>query len=60
MTRLRKASSDATPPALRMTWASPSCMPRILAGSSRASIQASTATFFAGCDGRSPLSNPDA
>ena len=38
MTRDRMASSLARPPALRMTWASPSLRPAYLAGSSRASM----------------------
>ena len=44
MTSERMASSLATPPALRMTCASPSSRPSTLAGSSRASMHASTAT----------------
>ena len=50
----RIASSVATPPALRMTWASPSSRPRIFAGSRRASMQASTATLRAGGSGSGP------
>src|SRR5258705_6860370 len=36
ITSERMASSDARPPALRMTWASPSARPAYFAGSSRA------------------------
>ena len=56
MARERIASSVTTPPALRITWASPSCRPRAPYGLSRASMQASTATFLPGGIGRSPLS----
>src|SRR2546426_5940972 len=38
MTRERSASSLARPPALRITWASPSASPAYLAGSRRASM----------------------
>src|SRR2546422_6263925 len=57
MARERIASSVTTPPALRNTCASPSCRPRILWTSSRASMQATTASFFAGGSGRSPFLN---
>src|SRR6266487_1146416 len=57
MARERIASSVTTPPALRNTCASPSCKPRILWTSSRASMQATTASFFAGGSGRSPFLN---
>src|SRR5271167_835448 len=48
MTRERIASSLARPPALRMTWASPSARPAYLAGSRRASIQVRMAKLRAG------------
>jgi hypothetical protein len=44
----RIASSDARPPALRMTCASPSDNPRNFAGCSLASMHATTATARAG------------
>src|SRR4051812_18109311 len=44
-------------PALRMTWASPSCRPSSPEGFSRASMHARTATCRAGGMGTSPLSN---
>jgi hypothetical protein len=40
----RMTSSLMTPPALRMTWASPEASPRIACGSRRASMHATTAT----------------
>src|SRR5919112_2969957 len=52
----RIASSETTPPALRITWASPGSSPRSSAGSSLESMQASTASLRAGALGRSPLS----
>ena len=53
----RISSSVTTPPALRITWASPSFeAEQRRTGSRRASMQASTATFLAGGSGRSPLS----
>ena len=52
----RISSSVTTPPALRMTCASPSSSPSTFAGRSRASMQATTATFLAGGSGRSPRS----
>ncbi len=55
--RERMASSVITPPALRMTWASPSSSPSARAGSRRASMHATTATFFPGGIGNSPLVN---
>ena len=55
ITSERMASSLITPPALRMTWASPSSKPSTLAGSRRASMQATTATPTPGGMGRSPL-----
>src|SRR4029453_2624345 len=58
--RERISSSVITPPALRITCASPIEIPRIGYGFRRASIQATTATFLAGGRGRSPLSNPSA
>ena len=48
MTSERMASSLARPPALRMTWASPSARPANLAGSSRASMQVRMAKRRAG------------
>src|SRR5438477_11729444 len=57
MARERIASSVTTPPALRKTCASPSCRPRILCTSRRASMQATTASFLAGGSGRSPFLN---
>src|SRR5579864_2813600 len=56
MTIDRMASSVATPPALRITWASPSFRPRILWTSRRASMHARTARCLAGGIGRLPLS----
>src|SRR5919108_109965 len=50
----------STPPALRITCASPIESPRIGYGFRRASIQAIIATFLAGGSGRSPLSKPSA
>ena len=44
----RIASSVTTPPALRITWASPSSSPSSAAGSRRASMHATTATCLAG------------
>src|SRR6266516_825005 len=52
----RISSSVTTPPALRMTWASPSLSPRSPYGFNRASMQATTATRFPGGSGRSPRS----
>src|SRR5258705_283364 len=43
MTSERMASSLARPPALRMTWASPSARPANLAGSRRAALQVGVA-----------------
>src|SRR5215216_2958520 len=56
----RISSSVITPPALRITCASPMESPRIGYGFRRASIQATIATFLAGGSGRSPLSKPSA
>jgi hypothetical protein len=56
----RISSSVITPPALRITCASPIESPRIGYGFRRASIQATIATFLAGGSGRSPLSKPSA
>jgi hypothetical protein len=56
----RISSSVMTPPALRMTWASPSSSPRMRDGIRRASMHATTAIFLAGGSGRSPLSNDSA
>src|SRR5262249_12152904 len=50
------ASSLARPPALRITWASPSLRPANLAGSSRASMQVRIAKRRAGGKGSLPLS----
>src|SRR4029077_7599489 len=52
----RMASSPARPPALRITWASPSARPAYLAGSRRASIQVRIAKWRLGGNGRLPLS----
>src|SRR5271165_1902898 len=60
MVRDRMTSSVATPPALRITCASPSESPSTPYGLSRASMQATTAVRDAGGNGRSPLSNPAA
>ena len=51
----RISSSVTTPPALRMTCASPSARPRIRYTSSRASMQATTATCLLGGSGSGPL-----
>ena len=56
----RISSSVTTPPALRITCASPSVNPSAPAGSSRASMHATTATFFAGGRGSEPLSKREA
>ena len=56
----RISSSVTTPPALRITWASPSDSPSSPYGLRRASMQARTATFLAGGSGRSPLSKASA
>src|SRR3712207_6235880 len=56
----RISSAVITPPALQMMWASPSSRPRIRDGISRASMQATTATFLAGGSGSSPLSKDSA
>src|SRR5215469_12299266 len=48
ITSERIASSVARPPALRLTWASPSASPAYLAGSSRASMQVRMAKCRAG------------
>src|SRR5919197_1914367 len=56
----RISSSVITPPALRITCASPIESPRIGYGFSRASMQATIATFLAGGSGRSPLSKASA
>src|SRR3954453_2212905 len=53
----RISSSVTTPPALRMTCASPSASPSSPYGFRRASMHARTATCFAGGRGSSPLSN---
>src|SRR5882672_2685906 len=50
------ASSLARPPALRITWASPSARPAYFAGSRRASIQVRIAKRRLGGSGRLPLS----
>jgi hypothetical protein len=50
----RISSSVTTPPALRITCASPSPSPRIAWTSSRASMQATTASLRDGGSGRSP------
>src|SRR6202047_483236 len=56
MTSDRMASSLARPPALRITWASPSAKPAYFAGSRRASIQVRIAKRRLGGNGRLPLS----
>src|SRR5581483_8975564 len=56
----RISSSVTTPPALRITCASPSLRPRSAYGLSRASMQARTTMPFAGGIGRSPRSNVSA
>ena len=56
----RISSSVTTPPALRITCASPSSSPSTRVGMRRASMQATTATPLAGGSGRSPLSKPAA
>src|ERR687897_284280 len=56
----RIASSVTTPPAFRITCASPTSRPSARAGSSLASMQARTATCVAGGMARSPLPNPAA
>src|ERR1035441_8584784 len=61
MTSERIASSLARPPALRITWASPSDRPAYFAGSRRASIQVRIAKPRAGGSARSFLApNPEA
>ena len=50
----RSASAVTAPPALRMTCASPSAKSNTLAGSSRASMQATIATCLAGGSGCGP------
>src|SRR5215469_14533348 len=57
MTNDRIASSLARPPALRITWASPSDKPAYFAGSRRASIQVRMAKRRLGGRGRLPLSS---
>lgn len=56
----RTVSSVTTPPALRITCASPSVRPRIPYGFTRASMHVTTATPLPGGIGRSPLSNVSA
>ena len=60
MTRERIVSSLTSPPAFRITCASPSSSPRKRAGSRRASMQVTTANFLPGGIGSSPLVNPEA
>ena len=57
ITRERIASSDALPPALRITCASPSLSPAYFAGSRRASMHVRMANPRAGGRASSPLSN---
>ena len=57
MTSERSASSVTSPPALRITCASPSSSPSTFAGSIRASMHVTTASLRAGGIGSSPLSN---
>src|SRR4029079_1911013 len=59
MTSERIASSLARPPALRMTWASPSARPAYLAGSRRASMQVRIAKRRAGGRARSAFAPKD-
>ena len=59
MTSERIASSLARPPALRMTWASPSSRPAYLAGSRRASMQVRIAKRRAGGRARSAFAPND-
>src|SRR6266571_1468162 len=54
------ASSLARPPALRITWASPSLSPAYFAGSSRASMQVRIANCRAGGRASSPFLPKDA
>ena len=56
ITSERIASSLARPPALRITWASPSARPAYLAGSRRASMQVRMAKRRPGGSGKAPLS----
>jgi len=56
----RMTSSVTTPPALRMTWASPFCRPSTAVTSSRASMQATTASPLAGGPARSWSVKPSA
>src|SRR6266850_4468697 len=56
ITSERITSSLARPPALRITWASPSVRPAYFAGSRRASIQVRIAKWRLGGSGRLPLS----
>ena len=54
----RISSSVTTPPALRITWASPSDSPSAPYTFSRASMQATTATFWPGGIGSVALVEP--
>src|SRR5450631_3400225 len=56
----RIASAVITPPALRITWASPARSPRTLKRFRRASMHATIATLRAGGIGSVPWSKPDA
>src|ERR687893_1578384 len=56
----RIASSVIAPPALRITWASPSSSPSARAGSRRASMHATIATRGAGRPASPPMSKPSA
>src|SRR6478672_1709721 len=56
----RMASSLARPPALRITWASPSLSPAYFAGSSRASMHVRIPNRRAGGSARSPFDPNDA
>ena len=54
ITSERSASSETTPPALRMTWASPSSSPAYFAGSSLASMQVTIANLRRGASADRP------
>src|SRR6476660_5595001 len=60
MRRERIVSSLTSPPAFRITCASPSSRPRKPAGSRRASMQVTTADLLPGGIGSSPFANPAA
>ena len=60
ITSERSVSSLTSPPALRITCASPSSRPSAFAGSIRASMHVTTANRRPGGMGRSPFVNPSA